>query len=338
MVRTSLSKIQMRFDLWRANHFGMGKTEYALGWRRIYISPTPIGAGFFLSFLIMLFVSINFGLNTGFLFSFLVIGYGLASAIMVNSNLKGIRVSVANMEAESVFAGQQASFRFTAVSPKGSVRHAIACGFKKRFSMAAGAKMIGLVPFKPCDIFLEIPTVKRGWNQFGIVRIESRFPFGLFCVWGYWNPGIRFIVYPAPEMTESTINLKASKNQHGGVVAANSHADDLAGIRSYQPGDSPRHLAWRQIAKNDGMENGTLYTKKFETMHSESFLFDYADMPASLDVEGRLARMTRWVLDAHMNQHEFCIALPGANSGFGSGENHRNYCLRLLALHDGEER
>jgi uncharacterized protein (DUF58 family) len=118
--------------------------------------------------------------------------------------------------------------------------------------------------------------------------------------------------------------LAASAGEGAGL---DNGREDFAGLRQYQPGDSPRHIAWKAVARDD-----VLLTKQF-TGHAAGELWLTLDLqPAHLDLEAKLSRLTRWVLDAHTAGITYGLKLPGVVVRMGSGEAHRERCLEALAL------
>ncbi len=55
-------------------------------------------------------------------------------------------------------------------------------------------------------------------------------------------------------------------------------------------------------------------------------------MPASLDMERRLSRLTRWVLDAEAAGVAYGLRLDETVLGPAVGDDHRDACLKALAL------
>jgi uncharacterized protein (DUF58 family) len=125
-----------------------------------------------------------------------------------------------------------------------------------------------------------------------------------------------------------------------GVSSEDGHGhaghDDFAGIRSYQPGDSLRHLAWRQIARLDLDLGGDLVTKHFEGGAVDELVLDFDAMPRTLDLELRLSRMARWVLDAEQRALPYGFRLDGRAFAASAGAAHQAACLRALALYGKE--
>jgi uncharacterized protein (DUF58 family) len=96
-----------------------------------------------------------------------------------------------------------------------------------------------------------------------------------------------------------------------------------------------RHLAWRQIARLDPELGGHLVTKHFEGGAIEELVLDFDAMPAAIDLELRLSRMTRWVLDAEQRALPYAFRMQGREYDAAVGAAHQAACLRALALYGG---
>jgi uncharacterized protein (DUF58 family) len=95
----------------------------------------------------------------------------------------------------------------------------------------------------------------------------------------------------------------------------------------YQPGDSLRQVAWKAVARGQ-----PLMTKQFCGPASGDLWLSWNDMPASMHAEARIARLTRWVVDAGRAGVPFGMELPGARFEPASGPAHEARCLTALAL------
>jgi uncharacterized protein (DUF58 family) len=60
-------------------------------------------------------------------------------------------------------------------------------------------------------------------------------------------------------------------------------------------------------------------------------LLDWRSLPAAMDVEARLSRLTRWVLQAEQAGQRFGLMLPGLEIEPDAGPAHRARCLEALA-------
>jgi uncharacterized protein (DUF58 family) len=106
--------------------------------------------------------------------------------------------------------------------------------------------------------------------------------------------------------------------------------DDFSGVREYRPGDSPRQIDWKSMARGRG-----LLTKEFTAGFNQSLWFDLAHIPAP-DTETRLSMICRAVLEAEQAGLRYGLRLGPVTVDADSGERHQQRCLRALALHGKE--
>ncbi|SFU67654.1 DUF58 domain-containing protein [Pseudoduganella namucuonensis] len=296
--------------------------------RRVFIVPTKPGMAFVALLLIMLIGSINYTLGLGFALTFFTGACAVADMVMTARNLALLRLSPGR--AQPVFSGQEAQFELLVHNDTPRDRYAILLGFhhdgepRHPVDVPAGAA---------AAVALSAATEGRGWLPAPRVRLVTRFPLGLFRAWSYWQPDLKALVYPAPEAGAPPLPLSgaASEDGHGQVGL-----DNFAGIRSYQPGDPMRHLAWRQIARHDPALGGQLVTKHFEGGAVAEMMLDFNELPANMDLELRLSRMTRWVLEAEQRALPYAFRIGHHSYPPAVGDAHRAACLRALALYGQE--
>jgi uncharacterized protein (DUF58 family) len=102
--------------------------------------------------------------------------------------------------------------------------------------------------------------------------------------------------------------------------------EDFAGMRPFHPGDSPRRIAWKAYAREQGLQV-KLYAGTAVTSH----VFDW-DSLEGMDVESRLSQLCRWIEDAHAEGRAFALKLPGVDVPPNVGPAHRQHCLTALAM------
>jgi len=287
--------------------------------RRVYIVPTRLGLMFAATLAVLLIGSINYSLSLGFALTFLLAGLGLAGMVHTARNLARIAVSAGR--AEPVFAGESAQFRLYLDGrgafdrPSILARHA-----------ASGAQLVVDVPAGgAAEVVLPVPAARRGWLALGRVMLETRFPLGLFRAWSYLEPEARCLVYPRPE--RSPLPPYTGEAAAGVLHAPTPGSDDFAGLRGYQRSDSPRHVAWKAVARSD-----KLLTKQFAGDAAAELWLDARLLPAGLDLEARLSRMAGWVLAADRAGAHYGLRLPGVELLPSRGDTHRAACLQALAL------
>jgi uncharacterized protein (DUF58 family) len=302
--------------------------EVWLSQRRVFIVPTRAGIGYALLLLIMFIGAINYSLGLGYALTFMLAGCGCVDMVLTTKNLAGLHLAPGR--AAPVFAGEAASFEVRLINRSRRDRYSVRIDF-----LAAGApRHVADVPAGgAATLLLTTPAAERGWLTAPRVRLLTRFPLGLFQAWSYWQPDLRALVYPAPAADAGPLPLAARATGDGSGLAGQ---DDFAGIRTYQDGDPMRHLAWRQIARFDPSLGAPLVSKHFEGGAASELTLDFDALPGTLDTELRLARLTRWVLEAERRQLPYGFRLGALRLAPALGQEQREACLRALALYDRE--
>lgn len=301
--------------------FRIGAPEAApiqLTQRRIYVLPTRAGFAFAIALVVMLVTSINYNLSLGYGLIFLLGGAATASIVHAFRNLLGL--SVRPGRCDPVFAGEAAGFRFLIDNPRRSRRPALRLCARGQFS----AFEVGAA--SESSVLLACPTEHRGLLSPGRTVIETTWPLGLIRAWSVFVPEARCIVYPAPEINPPPLPGDGA----GGVAAGASMRDgddDFAGLRAHRSADSPRHVAWKALARG-----GPMLTKQYAAPQGGELMLDWLALPAGLDDEQRLSRLTAWILRAEKDGRRYGLLLPRARIAAGVGRDHRDRCLRELAL------
>ena len=268
----------------------------------------------------MLTGSINYNLSLGFVLTFLLAALGINSILHTFRNLA--RLTITPGRVEPVFCGEHARFMLVFENP----------GALDRFSIGVtrdGKHDVYLdVPAnRSASVHVAIPAVRRGVLKPGRITVFTRFPLGLCYAWAYADLDMRCVVYPRVEA--AAVPLPQPEAQNGPGVAHGAGQEDFAGLRSYHPGDSPRHIAWKAAARGQG-----LLTKQFSGRADTELWLDWHATPAALGTEARLSRLARWVLDAHAASISCGLRLPGLTLPPAPGDAQRERCLEALALFD----
>jgi uncharacterized protein (DUF58 family) len=272
-----------------------------LSHRRVYIVPARIGFIFGITLVILLIGSINYAISLGFALTFLLAGVGVAGMVHTVRNLGRL------------YLENDARFERIAVL----ARH-----------LGGGTQQVFDVPAQAiAEVVLAAPAAKRGWLPLGRVMLETRFPVGLFRAWSYVEPEARGLVYPQPE--SSPLPALAADASAGQARASAPGNDDFSGLRVYQRSDSPRHVAWKAVARTEEM-----LTKQFHGEAAAQLWLDWASLAPSLDVETRLSRLTGWVLAAEASGALYGLRLPGTEIAPNRGDAHCATCLQTLALYE----
>ena len=287
--------------------------------RRIFILPSRTGYFFAFVLLLLLLTSINYTLSLGFLLTFLL--GGMVSISMLHTFRNLARLSISPGMVDPVFAGETAQFALVLSNPS-MPRFAVGV---KRAKIRVTVPQFGDIPLNAAaTIYIPMAAEKRGRMAVGRLEIFTEYPVGLFHAWSYVDFGTSCLVYPRPDPGAGALPIDARSKSEGNIPIAGD--DDFQSLRTYKPGDTPRQIAWKALARGQG-----LLVKEFGSMTSADLWLDY-DALAGIDVEQRLSQLTWLVLEAERAQLPYGLKLPGNSIAPARGKHHRDACLEALAL------
>lgn len=290
---------------------------------KVFILPTVHGLVFGAVLLVMLVGSVNFNNNLGLTFTFLIGGALLVSILHTWRNLAGLGIRAGRVE--PVFAGQRAAFSVCLVNSGERGRYSLELvgedGHRVALDVDAGATV--------CPV-LERSAPRRGMLPLGRIEVATRYPLGMFRAWSYLEPVVQCPVYPRPG---PRLPLpEASQGDGAGVETHGQGSDDFVGLRVYRPGDSPRQIYWKSVAR--GMEP---QSKLFSGVGGGDLWLEWRQLPMQ-GIEARLSLMCRWVLDAEHSGGRYGLRIPGCHLLPDRGPRHRARCLEALAQYTDADR
>jgi uncharacterized protein (DUF58 family) len=285
--------------------------------RRIFILPTKQSYYFGLVLLVLLFASINYALSLGFVLTFLLAAMAGVAMLHTWRNLAHLKLRPGRCE--PVFAGDTAQFRVVLESPS---RERYAVAIRRRGEDPVFAD-VGTA--EPAIASLAASAPRRGRLVCGRLEIFTRYPVGLFHAWSYFDFGLSAIVYPRPDLTAGLPPRQSLAGDDEGIPVTGD--EDFAFLRGYRPGDPPRQIAWKALARGDD-----LLAKEFQATASAELWLDWMDARAG-DPEARLSILAHWVIETERLGQGYGLRLPGVTIAPGRGEAHRARCLEALALH-----
>ena len=314
------SSAGQRFDSWVLERVRQrrGATELplTLAYRHIYVMPTRFGLWFGLLLALTAIGGLNFNNNMTLMLSFLIAAVGQLTTVLAYRNLAGLRLEA--IRAKPVFAGETARFRVLFRNPE--ERH--------RFAIEAVSPedrdCTDIEPQNTIALTLGQLSFERGWMPMEPFRIENRYPLGLFRAWSVVIPRTQCLVYPKPATTPPPLP-KTGRGEHG--AAHRGEGEHFHGLREFQTGDPLRRIAWRTSARHQ-----KLYSRVMESPSEEACELNWYLM-GSGDTEEKLSILTAWVLRAERRQIPYSLEMPGAALPADLGEEHRDACLEILALH-----
>ncbi|WP_374484149.1 DUF58 domain-containing protein [Zoogloea sp.] len=319
----SFSRARAAFQRWLFRVKGPEAAPITLGQRRIFVLPTTFGLALGATLAVMLLASINYTLSLGYALTFLIGSVAWVSIHHAFRNLVELRIEPGRVE--PVFCGAPLHFGIVLNNPGGRPR----TGLQLRpthggkpveellFDVPAAGRILQDVA---------IATTERGWLQLPRLTLETCHPLGLIRAWSLFQPDMRGLVYPTPESGAPALPHGAGDRPGGGTHG--NGMDDFAGLRHHQPADSPRHVAWKAVARG-----GPWLTKTFDGNQRGSIWLDWQALPAGLETEARLSRLTSWVIDAERSGLDYGLRIPGTLLQCAHGTAHRHACLSALALY-----
>ena len=284
--------------------------------RRVFILPTRAGLGFAGLLLVMLLGAINYNNNLIFGFTFLLTGLALVTMLHTYRNLTYLQLHVGH--GRPGFAGENVGFQIWLRPGDDRYRYNV----ELRASDSHSTDLVDITA-EGSSTWLYRDAPRRGRLTLGAVTVTTCFPLGLFRAWSRLEFANSELVYPAPAATGP--QPPAPADQGKGHASLEAGQDDFRGLRNYHPGDSLRHVHWKALAREQG-----LLTKEFAAPHAPECWFDFQATPEN-EVEAKLRRLCRWVLDAERARLRYGLRLPGLSIDPARGVAHRNHCLAVLA-------
>jgi uncharacterized protein (DUF58 family) len=174
--------------------------------------------------------------------------------------------------------------------------------------------------------YLAFKTHTRGPLSLPRVTLKSVYPLGLFNCWTHLSFTTDIMVYPKPVQcplsitkgTDSDLSMKTSVSVTGN--------DDFDSLKTYARGESLNHIAWKQLAKGQGM-----HSKQFSSEVSSVGWLTL--LPCSSDeLELRLSQLTFQVIELTRINQTFGLDLGNTKIQPDLGLHHQQQCLEALAV------
>ena len=268
---------------------------------------------------LLFLVGINFQNSLVYIVCFWLIALLVINIFYTYRNLAGLTIKA--ISAEPCFAGDKMVLELEVSRPVKQRKSAIYFGWKDEDLVE-----LNLQGQQSTRIKLSHTSKNRGRFTPPRIDIFTQFPTGLNTAWSYASMEIQGVVYPEPiEKSQATDKQQSDEEANDGQEQAGG-TSDFAGIREYQPGDSPRHIHWGQYAKTN-----ELYTKSFVDYESHDVWLDWQSLNIS-GTESRLSHLSAMILSFHDAQKQFGLRIPGREIQPSKGEAHKVRCLTALAL------
>jgi len=313
------SGINQRFNQWILDRVrqkrGSPELPFTLEYRHIYVMPTKFGFWFGVLLALTAVGGLNFNNNMALMLGFLLASIAQMTSLLAYRNLSGM--TLLGFRAPPVFAGQNAHFTVLLKNPENRFRFTI------QVVSGESGDCTDIKPQATGRVELEQMTGSRGWMELDPFRIENKYPLGLFRAWSVIIPRVRCLVYPAPALNPPPLP-KAGRGDFG--AAQVGEGEHLHGLREYKPGDPLRRIAWRTSARHQ-----KLYSRIMESPSEEACEFNWYLM-GSGNTEEKLSVLAAWILRAERQKLPYSLEMPADALPSDLGEEHRDACLKILAL------
>lgn len=311
-----MKRLRQRMLRWALRRQGPDVLPLRLAPRRIYILPTGTGWTFGLLVVAMFLAGMNYGNGLALLLTFWLAGFALVAMVRTQRGLAGL--TVVSAHAEPAFAGGEVVLALQLQSPLDARDlHMETEGDSPlpQSALASGESAA-------CRE-LRFPAVRRGPWRAPVLRLSTSAPFGLFRTWTWLSFEATTLVYPKPAGHQPLPEIPGAESGSRRAVAG---LDELAGLRPFREGDSPRQVAWKAYARG-----APLLVREYQGQAAAAREFDF-DQVIHRDTEVRLSQLSRWILDCAADNQRWILRLPGAAAMAGAGPAHRLRCLAQLAL------
>lgn len=292
--------------------------------RNVYILPTRAGLMLALTLGVLLIASINYQLNLGYLFTFLLAGCAAAGVWVGHGTLRGLGLKL--LPPQPVFAGQPAFLDVRLSSARAAPRHAIGLAVMGAGREDARWAWADVPARGEAALQTSFCPARRGLHAAPLLVVQTLFPLGAFRIWTVWKPAAQVLAWPAPEVNAPPLPVGEARAGAGQAASRERAPGEFDGVRPWQRGDTLRQVVWKKFAKS-----GELVSRDAQHLQRQQLWLDFARTGAP-DAESRLSRLAAWVLAADARQLEYGLRLPGLEIEPDSGAAHKLRCLRALAL------
>jgi uncharacterized protein (DUF58 family) len=277
------------------------------------------------------FAAVTTGNNLLYLLEAMLLGLVVVSGLLSEMSMRGLRLAL--RVPDEIFAGRPALFAIVVTNGKRRLpSYSLALSAPGRGEIARYLPRLSAGEERL--VAWETTFASRGRARLPVLRVTTRFPFGLFAKSGPVALDAEIVVYPALRALPAELWRRAQ----GTVFASSRRAGrghGLHNLREYRAGDDPRLIHWRLSAKRRALVVREL--EEETTLDARLLLAGRGAREAERREQAlsEAAALARALLRAGA-----CVALvgPGIDVPVGRGREHERRILTALALYDPESR
>lgn len=303
-------------------------SQIRLNQKIIYILPSASGMVFITAIVLVFIAAINYAVSLAFGLAFLMISLFVLAIFYTWNNLN--RLSLGSLPTAPVFCGDQIPFNIVLSRDAGRSHETLELQFheppgRDGKSGNSHSSFTNLVNADREEVKVFSLARRRGYFPAPMLRVSTTFPLGLAKAWSIVDLNIHCLVYPKPVPFQMEQFTSGSGGSDDSTISREGN-EDFYGLREYVPGDPLRQVAWKNVAKGQGMQ-----VKEFVDYVDSRVWLDW-DMFYGYSTEERLSRLCFCVLQLAKRNTPFGMKLPGIEIAPGAGMAHREKLLRALAL------
>ncbi|GAB3022960.1 DUF58 domain-containing protein [Bowmanella dokdonensis] len=299
-----------------------GSREFTLNRNNIFIFPSRFGLLYLILCLALFILGTNYQNNLILILGYFLLSLFLVSLLASYLNFAGIRLQLGKVSHS--FAGDVANLPIWILGPDNDRNR-----FGRLHFSWYGQQVRQSVELSNMTnpVGLELDSPERGILRPPRVTLCSYYPLGLFRCWTHLSFDCEVIVYPAPLPCNLPLISETAKGETEGPLSVEDGHDNFDSLTEYRPGQPLYHVAWKQVAKGQGM-----ISKKFSSQARQSAWLKL--LPQGSDrLEHQLSELCFMILELDSAGMTYGLELGGMRHQPDKGNEHLHRCLTALALY-----
>ncbi len=282
---------------WMDNHNPIAKQHY-LHLKNLYIYPSRLGWAFLLLAFIIWLLGTNYHNNLILALAYFQLSIFTVTILNTYNNLAGLTIRF--LAVEDVFAGEAGHVGFSIKNHPGKSVHHVALYFDEN--------LMSTFEFpKQDEAHIENvahPAQPRGKYRLTRLRIESRYPMGLFKCGTWLRFDGDFLVYPKPIPCPLPVP-RGRLGQDGDELCPTPEPEEFYGFKPYVVGESMGSIAWKQWARGQ-----SLMTYSYAQPQAKYMQLNWQDFDRG-DKELALSNLCYWTIRLHGENRHFDVVIDG---------------------------
>ncbi|MFT2090667.1 DUF58 domain-containing protein [Paraglaciecola sp. 2405UD69-4] len=329
--------IQRQFDKWLDKRIPVAN-QYHFNHKNIFILPSKFGTLFLGLCGLLFLLGTNYQNNLMLLLCYFLVSVFLVNLLTSYINFAKIRIHMG--KAQEVYAGD--NFHLPVwLNPdnhfpmaNGLITLRFKSHNKKKLKTTTNHDTHLDNNSFSNPVTLAFLCQQRGTLTLPRITVESFYPLGLYRCWTHIAFPKAITVFPKPIPCDIALFSKAQEQleQTEQMDYQLSGQNEFSHLKAYQQGDPLNHVAWKQLAKGQGM-----ISKQFVSEESQvgwlslDKTIPSVGLPIHQRQENRLSKLCYQVIELSRNNQTFGLDLRSITIPPNSGQAHRLACLTALA-------